>query len=385
MPYLTVIAPSKTKEITLDDILNGFNPRGYIVKNVTNNTVTRLIQTVPTKLHSQVDYEGIYNSLCAFNTKYKKLKEVDRQSLYNTFYIPKKSGGLRKIDAPNNALKDALYELKDILETKFHCLHHTSAFAYVKNRSTIDALRKHQQNSSRWYAKFDFSNFFGSTTPEFTISMLEKIFPFSEIMNAPSGEELKKALELCFLNGGLPQGTPISPFLTNIIMIPIDAMLSKSFRDYTFADGKIENLIYTRYADDILLSCRYDFNYRDVESYINKVLKDFNAPFKIKEEKTRYGSNSGRNWNLGLMINSDNKITIGHKRKKEFKNMINNYMNDKREGRMWNVDDLQVLQGLTSYYLMVEKEYICHLISTYESKYNRPFTDSIKADIKAQQ
>ncbi|MCL2052843.1 MAG: hypothetical protein FWG90_00155 [Oscillospiraceae bacterium] len=42
--------------------------------------------------------------------------------------------------------------------------------------------------------------------------------------------ELQKALSLCFSNGGLPQGTPISPFITNVMMIPLDHKLSNSLR-----------------------------------------------------------------------------------------------------------------------------------------------------------
>ena len=53
----------------------------------------------------------------------------------------------------------ALRTLKAILETDFGALHHTSAFAYVKGRCTLDAARKHQQNESRWFLHTDFSNF----------------------------------------------------------------------------------------------------------------------------------------------------------------------------------------------------------------------------------
>jgi RNA-directed DNA polymerase len=158
-----------------------------------------------------------------FNRSKEVLFQADRKSLYHTFHIPKSSGGLRRIDAPQPELMNALRELKMLFEQHMFALYHTTAFAYVRGRSTVDAIKRHQRNESKWFAKFDFADFFGSTTPEFVLNQLSWLFPFSEIVKDSDRElELRKALSLCFLSGGLPQGTPISPFLTNVMMTPID-------------------------------------------------------------------------------------------------------------------------------------------------------------------
>ena len=58
---------------------------------------------------------------------------------------------------------------------------------------------------------------------EWVLHMFSMVFPFSEVMKDEKGKaELTKALELGFLDGGLPQGTPLSPTVTNIMMIPVD-------------------------------------------------------------------------------------------------------------------------------------------------------------------
>ena len=181
-----------------------------------------------------------------FNNTHAPLFEVERKSLYNSFKIPKQSGGLRPIDAPTKPLMEALRQLKAILEIQFRALYHTSAFAYVRGRCTVDSLKRHQQRESRWFVKLDFTNFFGSTTLDFVMSQLSMIFPFSEVMKSDEGKaQLTRAMSLCFLNGGLPQGTPISPLLTNLIMIPIDHQISNTLRDYNK-----QQFVYTRYADD---------------------------------------------------------------------------------------------------------------------------------------
>jgi ABC-2 type transport system ATP-binding protein len=91
----------------------------------------------------------------------------------------------------------------------------------------------------------------------------------------------------------------------------------------------------------------------------------------------------GMNWNLGVMLNKDNQITIGHKRKKEFKAMLDNYMRDRKSDTSWDRHDIQVLGGLISYYRMVEKEYIDYLLQQYSQKHSADIEKCIKTDKSA--
>lgn len=378
MPYITLKQSPIYHQITLDEILSGeVNIKNYITPNYTN-TRTVFVERVNEKFLEKFNINAMINALMAFNIKYKDLIEADKGGLYNTFYIPKHSGGLRRIDAPNAELMEALKCLKEIFEKHMFALYHTSAFAYVKGRCTVDSVKRHQQNESKWFAKIDFSNFFGSTTLEFVLKMFAMIFPFSEIVKTEAGKNnLGTALSLCFLNGGLPQGTPISPLITNVMMIPIDHKISNGLRK-----REDNNYVYTRYADDILISSRHDFSCDEIQKFVLDILKEFSAPFSIKEEKTRYGSSAGRNWNLGVMLNKDNQITIGHKKKKQFKAMINNYICDTLKNINWEIHDVQVMSGLISYYKMIEREYIEHIITQYETKYNVSLYDLIKKDLQ---
>jgi hypothetical protein len=379
MPYITIKQPPVYRQITFEEIIAGVEDLSkYVQPNITN-TRTYFVEQPNQKLLENTDVYSMIRTLKAFNQSKESLFSQERMSLYHTFHIPKNSGGLRRIDAPLPELMTALRELKTLFEINMFALYHTTAFAYVKGRSTIDAIKRHQRNESKWFLKLDFSNFFGSTTLEFIINMLSMIFPFSEIVKRNEGaEELKKALSLCFLNGGLPQGTPISPFLTNVMMIAVDHKLSNSLRNF---DNR--RFVYTRYADDLLISCKIDFDKNKVQQFVIDTLAEFNAPFSIKSEKTRYGSAAGRNWNLGLMLNNENKITVGHKRKKEFKAMLDNYIRDWKSGNGWTLGDIQVLSGLISYYRMVERDYIDYLIKQCGEKHGADIEKIIKADLSA--
>lgn len=346
MVYVTVMQPPMYRQMTVEELLFGAE-RSAVINDNTANTRTQAYESLPAKFMTLCNVTRLINKLEEFNVATEHLRSQDRASLYKTFHIPKSSGhGFRRIDAPNDELMGALRTLKNILERDFHGLYHTSAFAYIKHRCTIDAVKRHQANESKWFGKFDLSNFFGNTTMEFVMNQLSVIFPFSEVIKVPAGKaNLEKALELAFLNGGLPQGTPISPTITNIMMIPVDFMLANGFRNF---NGK--PFVYTRYADDFLVSCKYDFACADVQRFIVDTLKSFNAPFTLNPEKTRYGSSAGRNWNLGVMLNKDNQITIGAKRKRQFQAMLSNYVLDKQNGAQWALEDIQVLDGYRNYY-----------------------------------
>lgn len=379
MVYVTVMQSPMYRQMSVEELLFG-SERTAVINDNTANTRTQMYEILPARFMTLCNVDRLIRRLAEFNAATDHLRAQDRASLYKTFHIPKSSGhGFRRIDAPNDDLMGALRTLKNILENDFHGLYHTSAFAYIKHRCTIDAVKRHQANESKWFGKFDLSNFFGNTTMGFVMDQLSMIFPFSEVIKVPEGKaHLEKALELAFLNGGLPQGTPISPTITNIMMIPVDFALANGFRNFY---GK--QFVYTRYADDFLVSCKFDFNCRDVQQFIVDTLKSFHAPFSLNPEKTRYGSSAGRNWNLGVMLNKDNQITVGAKKKRQFQAMLSNYILDRQNGSPWSIEDIQILDGYRNYYRMVEGETIDRIVNHVGEKYNVDIVKTIKTDLRA--
>lgn len=453
--YVTVKQSPICHQMTLEELMFGTERVPRVINYNETNTRTYITKSTNPKLYNKANVLGLTNLLSRFNAITREIREVPRETLYNTFYVSKKGKGMpyvfkrifaiqnkyvecnaseifknigiitkkiltehptaedekitketieacvkilecngfkitsaefetilkeayRRIDAPNEELKGALHRLKQIFEESFGALYHTSAFAYVKKRSTLDAIKRHQANESRWFGKYDLSNFFGSTTVEFIMKMFSVIFPFSEVMKTDDGRvELEKALSLCVLKGVLPQGTPISPTITNIMMIPIDYKLSNALRNF---NG--QHYVYTRYADDFLISSKYTFKFREIEKLITDTLEEFEAPFTIKSEKTRYGSSAGSNWNLGVMLNKDNQITIGYKKKKQFQSMLFSYVKDRMNGDPWDKGDIQVLEGYRNYYHMVEGEAIDRIVEHIGKKLNVDINSLIKEDLR---
>jgi len=382
MTYITVRQSPMYHQMTLEEFLFQDEARDVLLNDNTTNTRTYEVPFLTEYMERKFrfDIRHLVEKLREFNDATASLRSVPRHSLYEEFYIPKRSGGLRRIDAPCPELMDALRRLKTIFEEDFRALYHTAAFAYVKKRSTIDAVKRHQANESRWYAKYDLHNFFGSTTLDFMIRQFSMVYPFSEVVKSEDGLlQLTTALELAVLDGGLPQGTPISPLITNIMMIPIDYKLSNKLRNF-----EKQRFVYTRYADDFLVSSRYDFSYREIEKLMVDTLQEFGAPFSINTKKTRYGSTAGSNWNLGVLVNTNNEITVGHQKKRQFKAMLTSYVLDRRNGTAWDKHDIQIMEGLRSYYRMVEKDTIDEIVSKIGTKFGVDIPALIKEDLRAE-
>lgn len=279
----------------------------------------------------------------------------------------------RRIDAPMEGLKHVQDEMRNILKYKFFAKHHTIAFSYIEKRCTVDAVKRHQENNSRWFLKLDLKNFFNSVTPEFLVNQLEMIYPFSEVIKAHGKQIFVDFFKVCFLEGGLPQGTPISPDLTNIMMIPIDHVLAKMAREHS------PHLCITRYADDLIVSSEYSFRWTEVQKEIISILKRCNAPFELNTSKTHYGSSAGRNWNLGIMLNKDNDITVGHQKIREFKASIFNFFDDYLKGEFWSREELNALSGTIAWYRMVEADKVDQIIDKYNKKFGLDLKKTIKA------
>lgn len=392
MPYITVKQNPKYYQMSLDDLMEHPVDISFYEENLNKKitgTRTTYREEFKKEFLDKFDFLSMRDKLIEFNERHKDLFEVENRwdDLYIHFSIPKRNGKWRKIDAPNDKLMLALRELKSIFENDFNVLYHTSAYAYVPGRAAKDVAEYHRKHKGKWFLKLDFSDFFGSMKQDFVYKMIFQIFPFSEVVKLPEGEEaLRKSLDLCFLNGSLPQGTPMSPMLTNIVMIPIDLRISNDLRkreemDYREKGGQRNTFTYTRYSDDIQISSSRDFNYGNLINHIKKVLRDFDAPVKLNLDKTKYGNYNGRNWILGVMLNNKNEITVGTERKQRVRAALSNYILDNINGKERTLHDVQKLNGEISYIHSIEPKWRDMIYKKYNEKYGINVEEMFKKDL----
>lgn len=173
--------------------------------------------------------------------KFGKLPPLD----WREATIPKKSGGVRLLEIPNDDLKlEQRRILRYLYDLRRQGLLPISqvAHGFVPFRSTLTAITHHDLQS-RVFVCLDIHDFFPNFPVDRTLGVIR-----GAGVNGLTIDYIKRCCTYKgrFNRDHFPQGSPTSPFLTNIGMIDVDCMISAYARRNGFH--------YTRYADDIQLS-----------------------------------------------------------------------------------------------------------------------------------
>lgn len=215
---------------------------------------------------------------------------------YQTFTIKKKSGADRTIHAPIKGLKSILRSLNFVLQCMYEP--HKAATGFVRDKSIVDNAKKHIGH--HYVLNMDLKDFFHS----FDRNRVKMGFMFEPFNLNGDKEPLAFLLaSLCThpfeIDGAiktvLPQGSPTSPTLTNILCKKLDRRLSGLANRY--------GAIYTRYADDITFSSLHNI-YKD-EAF-NKELKriiEEDQKLIVNPKKTRLQKTGYRQEVTGLIVN----------------------------------------------------------------------------------
>lgn len=211
---------------------------------------------------------------------------------YRTFEIPKKSGGVRTISAPTKMLKSLLTYTNRILQAFYEAP--DCVMGFVPSKSVVDNAEKHVRRN--YVFNTDLKDFFPSITKSRVWATL-KCPPFSfndTIADAIGGlccTEVEKDGETCVV---LPQGSPCSPVLTNIVCKNLDRQLSRLARKY--------HITYSRYADDITFSSNHNVYQEDGEfrQELQRIIEK--EHFTFNEKKTRLQKTGSRQEVTGLTV-----------------------------------------------------------------------------------
>jgi hypothetical protein len=205
-------------------------------------------------------------------------------------YIPKRNGGRRKILEPKPYLKAALRTLVNFLVS---CRYGPSRFAhgFVNKRGRRTNASPHIGHSRM--LKVDIEDFFGSCTPEMVVEALNRLEP-------PEG--VTRLVErMCFLDGGLPQGSPASPMLSNIVARHMDYRLAGLCKNF-LRDKREAPIAYTRYADDLTFTSDWT-GLKQLVHPVGHILA--NCGFSVKRSKTKYFVAPARLESCGVVISKE--------------------------------------------------------------------------------
>lgn len=276
-------------------------------------------------------------------------------SHYIRFKIPKKTGGDRQISAPMPRLKNAQTWILDNILCNIPL--HEAARGFRAGHSILSNAQPHV--GADVIINFDLKNFFPSISYR-RVKGLFASFGYSEtaatifalLCTEPDVAEVELDGQTYYVAQSerhLPQGSPASPAITNIMCRRLDKRLSEMAGEIGF--------VYTRYADDLTFSSsgdslRHICNiFRRTESIVS------HEGFTINQEKTRIiRRKSSRLEVTGVVVNE--RPTISKKELKKFRATLYQIEKDGPEGKRWgNGDDVMAaIEGFANFVAMVNPE-----------------------------
>lgn len=259
---------------------------------------------------------------------------------YTKFYQIKKNGKRREINAPCINLKKQQHHLKSLLEKDIESILPDYIVGFRANYNLKKNGDKHL--GKKWVINLDVKDFF----PSINTQMLTNELNCFETKLKEHGYIFDDFIELATLNRALPQGSPISPLLSNYIGYKL---IDTKVYPYLLQNLK-NDFAYSRYADDVTISTN-SFNKREqVQDFINVVIKIIESDgfFKINNKKISIMHNSQKQVVTGVTVNS--KTSLGKKEKLKYRAIMHQIRNNK-------IQMTDVLQGKLAYLKSVDPDY----------------------------
>lgn len=242
------------------------------------------------------------------------------------------------------------------------------SFAYRKGATLIQAVEPHA--NSRAFFQTDLERFFDSiTTPLVRKVLMESATPVADLH-----DHLEHILGLLTIDGKLPIGYSTSPIVSNACLLPFDRRMTQISQD--------RGWIYTRYADDIMLSTQERTNLSDAEAVIEDCLaSELGDEFNLNPAKSKLTTVGRKVKLLGLVILPTGAIAIDRDVRNRIEAWIHFYLSDR--ARLLKIfeetysqgmeEGLERLSGLISYAHAADPAYLEKL----RSKFGTTVIDSL--------
>jgi len=224
--------------------------------------------------HQEDNLYKLWNRLTSGSYFPKAVKQVS---------IPKKDGGKRKLGIPTIDDRIAQQVIKDYLEKRFEQQFHENSYGYRPLKSAHQALeqvRKYVRKRD-WVIDMDIKGFFDEVSHELLMKALKKhveekwvLMYINRWLESPIQTESKQKV---YRTGkGTPQGGVISPLLANLFLHYVfDKWLEKTY----------PNLIFVRYADDIIVHCQTE---KEAERVLEQIKSRMvSCKLSLQERKTK--------------------------------------------------------------------------------------------------
>ena len=203
----------------------------------------------------------------------------NKSQYYGSFFRDKDDGTKREITPPFKPLLAIQHNIKEYLKTKLAWTQ--VVHGGVPKRSIVTNARPHVNKVQ--VVNLDISKFFPSVKPVFVQSALERAgcaVPVASLL-----------MELVTYKDGLPQGSPTSTIIGNLVLEPMDSKFMAFCRKHGF--------IYTRYVDDVTISGNVDM--RPCRQGLIDIIR--RAGYIVSDHKVQFTNRDNPQVVTGLVVN----------------------------------------------------------------------------------
>ncbi len=182
-------------------------------------------------------------------------------------------------------------------------------YAYLKKQNTKQLVQKHVKNY--FFYQLDVKNFFNQICPT-TLAQKLTLANITSINNQVLAEH-----QISGTGPGIGIGLLLSPFLSNIYLQNFD----QKIKEYCLNN----NIVYTRYADDLTFSAPNEFEVDNLKCLIISELANVNLKLNHQKTKITHLTKSTQSVKiLGINVvrgSKSNYITISRKFKADTQNI----------------------------------------------------------------
>lgn len=289
----------------------------------------------------------------------------NKQNYYTEFSIPKRKlgpNGEKKYRHLINPMPELKRLQRDIADFLLACniLPHNAAHAFREKRDYKTNSEVHKNSSH--IINLDMKDFFNHITEEVLNTQL-RVHPFFSVDKCLGDKLLDLIIKVATYKGCTPQGSPLSPMLSNLIMVQFDFRIRKKLNDNQI------KMLYTRYADDLTFSSKKSEDITNVIHMVEYVLKEYyNDTIKINYSKTKKIT-PGRCFITGVKLNQKHQLTVGWEKKKLIKSRIHNLAKKivPNGNNRSLVEEAQSVLGYLAFMNRIEPGYVAYIYSKYDN------------------
>ena len=258
--------------------------------------------------------------------------------------IPKPNGGIRKLGIPTIEDRVVQQSILNVLQPIYDPYFSEHSYGFRPGRSAHQALSaasEYVQEGKTWVVDIDLASFFDEINHDRLMSRLSKVIVDTQILGL-----IRKYLKTGVMQGGMmsqrlsgtPQGGPLSPLLSNIVLDELDREL------------EVRGLSFARYADDCNI---FVGSKRSAERVMESIIRYIEEELKLKVNRDKSGIRRCNEVKfLGHTVETDGKIRIADGSIVRFKQKIRQLTKRNRGIRYQQlIEELnEVIQGWATYY-----------------------------------